>query len=115
VTAWSGVVCCKAQGATGASFEAAAEQCMAGGLTGAVRWAQEAEVRAAACRALLGLYAEERNKATLHEFTRRFSPRFQEIIYDIDQAVAVLGVSSCWGRWLACVCIPPQRGILAAT
>ncbi len=57
--------------------------------------AQDAPVRQAAVTALLRLYLEEDNVSPLHAFTARFSTRFAELVYDVDEGVAVKGVRSC--------------------
>ena len=43
--------------------------------------------------ALLELYGEEDNVAAMHDLTERFTPRFATLIHDIDEGVAVKGVS----------------------
>ena len=53
---------------------------------------QEPAVREAAVDALVALYEDEGNVLPLHEFTTRFRPRIGELIYDIDDNVAVKGV-----------------------
>lgn len=53
---------------------------------------QDAAVREAAVDALATLYEEEANVLPLHEFTTRFRSRMGELIYDIDDNVAVKGV-----------------------
>lgn len=51
-------------------------------------------MRQAAVTALLRLYLEEDNVSPLHAFTARFSTRFAELVYDVDEGVAVKGVRS---------------------
>jgi hypothetical protein len=55
---------------------------------------QDAGVRQAAATALLTLYNVDDNVSPLHAFTARFSTRFAELVYDVDEGVAVKGV-----RW----------------
>ena len=55
---------------------------------------QEAMVRDTAVTALLELYSDEDNVEPMHELTTRFAPRFAQLIHDIDEGVAVKGVSS---------------------
>ena len=54
---------------------------------------QHAMVRMEAVTALLRLYSEEANLAQLHEITVRFQTRFTELPNDIEEEVAVKGVS----------------------
>ena len=54
---------------------------------------QEAMVRDTAVTALLELYSDEDNVEPMHELTTRFAPRFAQLIHDIDEGVAVKGVS----------------------
>lgn len=54
---------------------------------------QDATVRLAAVTALLQLYSEEANITQLHEITIRFKTRFTELPNDIDEDVALKGVS----------------------
>lgn len=54
--------------------------------------AQDALVRQAALDALLDIYSAEENLSPLHGFTGRFQHRFAELVYDVDEAVAVKGV-----------------------
>ncbi len=54
---------------------------------------QDAVVRSCAALALLGLYGQRDNLSAMHEFTERFSARFKELIYDVDESVAIKGVS----------------------
>ena len=57
---------------------------------------QDAIVRDTAVSALLDLYADEDNVEPMHELTARFAPRFAQLIHDVDEGVAVKGVSqSC--------------------
>jgi hypothetical protein len=53
---------------------------------------QDAGVRQAAATALLALYNADDNVSPLHAFTARFSTRFAELVYDVDEGVAVKGV-----------------------
>lgn len=69
--------------------------------------AQDAVVRSCAVSALLGLYSQHDNLSPLHDFTERFQQRFKELIYDVDEGVAVKGVSAgclftTWGRGWVC-------------
>lgn len=62
-----------------------------------LRWSctpvvQDAVVRQAAATALVALYSEDDNVSPLHQFTGRFSTRFAELVYDVDEGVAVKGV-----------------------
>ena len=60
-----------------------------------VAWAvsdKDAAVRLEACSVLCVLYSHPGNAAQLREFTGRFSVRFQELMLDKDDAVAVAGV-----------------------
>ena len=50
-------------------------------------------VRDTAVTALLELYADEDNVEPMHELTARFAPRFAQLIHDVDEGVAVKGVS----------------------
>lgn len=54
--------------------------------------AQDARVRLASVNALLALYSNPDNLASLSDFTQRFQQRFSELFYDVDEAVAVKGV-----------------------
>ena len=54
---------------------------------------QDATVRLEAVSALLSLYSEEANLGQLHEITVRFKTRFTELPNDIDEDVALKGVS----------------------
>jgi len=54
--------------------------------------AQDALVRQTALDALLDIYSIEENLSPLHGFTGRFQHRFAELVYDVDEAVAVKGV-----------------------
>ena len=55
-------------------------------------------VREAAVDALATLYDNEDNVLPLHEFVTRFRTRIGELIYDVDDSVAVKGVRiSCFG------------------
>lgn len=76
--------------------------------------AQDAVVRSCAVSALLGLYSQHDNLSPLHDFTERFQQRFKELIYDVDECVAVKGVSAgclfaTWGFGVGlhfgCVCV----------
>lgn len=49
-------------------------------------------MRQAAATALLALYNADDNVSPLHAFTARFSTRFAELVYDVDEGVAVRGV-----------------------
>jgi hypothetical protein len=49
-------------------------------------------VRETALDALLEIYSNEENVSPLHGFTGRFQHRFAELVYDVDEAVAVKGV-----------------------
>lgn len=51
-------------------------------------------VRQAAATALVALYSVDDNVSPLHAFTARFSTRFAELVYDVDEVVAVKGVLS---------------------
>ncbi len=53
---------------------------------------QDALVRETALDALLEIYNSEDNLSPLHGFTGRFQERFAELVYDVDEAVAVKGV-----------------------
>lgn len=53
---------------------------------------QDALVRETALDALLEIYSSEDNLSPLHGFTGRFQERFAELVYDVDEAVAVKGV-----------------------
>lgn len=55
---------------------------------------QDAMVRHTAVTALLELYRDEDNVEPMHELTTRFAPRFAQLIHDIDEGVAVKGVSA---------------------
>lgn len=60
-----------------------------------IAWAlsdKDAVVRCRATTALLGLYTCSDNISPLHDFTERFSSRFKELLYDVDEDVAVRGV-----------------------
>ena len=57
-----------------------------------MRCVQDGAVREAAVDALVALYNDEANVLPLHEFVNRFRPRIRELIYDIDDSVAVKGV-----------------------
>ena len=50
-------------------------------------------VRDTAVTALLELYSDEDNVEPMHELTTRFAPRFAQLIHDVDEGVAVKGVS----------------------
>ena len=50
-------------------------------------------VRDTAVSALLDLYGDEDNVEPMHELTARFAPRFAQLIHDVDEGVAVKGVS----------------------
>ena len=53
---------------------------------------QEPIVRQTAATALLELYSVPGNMSPLHTFTDRFQTRYAELIYDVDEIVAVKGV-----------------------
>lgn len=55
---------------------------------------QAAVAREAALDALLALYSNEENRGIMAEFTERFKGRFLEIPNDVDDSVAVKGVST---------------------
>ncbi|KAL4451286.1 hypothetical protein ABPG77_009358 [Micractinium sp. CCAP 211/92] len=60
-----------------------------------IAWAlsdKDARVRLASVNALLALYSNPDNLASLSDFTQRFQQRFSELFYDVDEAVAVKGV-----------------------
>ncbi|KAL4420809.1 hypothetical protein ABPG75_010465 [Micractinium tetrahymenae] len=60
-----------------------------------IAWAlsdKDARVRLASVSALLALYSNPDNLASLSDFTQRFQQRFSELFYDADEAVAVKGV-----------------------
>lgn len=57
---------------------------------------QDAVVRQAAVTALLALYSVDDNISPLHAFTERFSTRFAELVYDVDEGVAVKGVRALY-------------------
>ncbi|GAB4819997.1 hypothetical protein N2152v2_007043 [Parachlorella kessleri] len=60
-----------------------------------IAWAlsdKDPSVRSAAAGALLALYSQRDNVGPLHDFTERFSTRFKELVYDVDEGVAVKGV-----------------------
>ena len=50
-------------------------------------------MREAALDALLALYSNAENRGIMREFTERFRSRFLEISNDVDDSVAVKGVS----------------------
>lgn len=50
-------------------------------------------VRDTAVTSLLELYSDEDNVEPMHELTTRFAPRFAQLIHDVDEGVAVKGVS----------------------
>ncbi len=52
-------------------------------------------MRGCAVGALLALYGQRDNLSPLHDFTERFAERFKELVNDVDEAVAIRGVSSC--------------------
>ena len=54
---------------------------------------QDAVVRDTAVSALLELYGDEDNVEPMHELTARFAPRFAQLVHDVDEGVAVKGVS----------------------
>lgn len=54
---------------------------------------QEPMVRDTAVTALLELYSDDDNVEPMHELTTRFAPRFAQLIHDVDEGVAVKGVS----------------------
>ena len=49
-------------------------------------------MRCAALEALLELYGCRENLSAMQQFTERFKARFLELIYDLDDNVAILGV-----------------------
>ncbi len=53
---------------------------------------QEPIVRQTAATALLELYGVPDNMSPLDTFTDRFQTRYAELIYDVDEVVAVKGV-----------------------
>ena len=53
---------------------------------------QEPVVRQTAATALLELYGVPDNMSPLDTFTDRFQTRYAELIYDVDEVVAVKGV-----------------------
>lgn len=53
---------------------------------------KDAVVRRVAVRSLISLYEDKDHVAPMHEFTVRFTPRFQELVFDVDEEVVVLGV-----------------------
>ena len=55
-------------------------------------------VRLASITALLSLYSNPDNGASLADFTHRFAQRFGELFYDVDERVAVRGVRRVAGR-----------------
>ncbi len=55
---------------------------------------QDATVRLEAVAALLQLYSDETNLMQLHEITVRFKTRFTELPNDVDEDVALKGVST---------------------
>jgi hypothetical protein len=59
---------------------------------------QDPGVRLASASALLALYSDPDNRAALADFTQRFAQRFGELFYDVDERVAVKGVSWGWAR-----------------
>ena len=61
---------------------------------------QAGPVRDAAADSLLALYKKSSNLSLMHEFTERFKPRFLELPNDIDENVAVKGVSICFHNHL---------------
>lgn len=61
-------------------------------------WIQDVLVRSTALDRLLEAYQEESNVSALHDFTDRFMPRYRELVYDIDEGVAVQGVSGVRDR-----------------
>lgn len=69
--------------------------------------AQDARVRLASVNALLALYSAPDNLASLADFTQRFQQRFSELFYDVDEAVAVKGVSLAW-QW-GCASSPAEQ------
>ena len=50
-------------------------------------------MRDTAVTSLLELYSDEDNVEPMHELTTRFAPRFAQLIHDVDEGVAVKGVS----------------------
>lgn len=49
-------------------------------------------MRLSAVSGLLALYQQPDNISPLHEFTARFCNRFLELVYDVDETVAVRAV-----------------------
>ncbi len=86
--------------------------------------AQDARVRLASVNALLALYSNPDNLASLSDFTQRFQQRFSELFYDVDEAVAVKGVrpaeglgptgagSGAVGPPAACLTLVPSTALL---
>lgn len=66
-------------------------------------------VREAALDALLALYSNAENRGTMREFTERFKSRFLEIPNDVDDSVAVKGVS-CFADSL--LSLPPLQDLI---
>ena len=60
-------------------------------------------MRQTAATALLELYSVPENVSPLHTFTERFSTRYAELIYDVDEIVAVKGVRMT-SRQTSCFC-----------
>ena len=53
---------------------------------------QDPLVRDAATSALLAIYRDSEHVDSMRAFTQRFSQRFAELVYDVDEEVAVKGV-----------------------
>lgn len=49
-------------------------------------------MRDAATSALLAIYRSSEHVDSMRAFTQRFSQRFAELVYDVDEEVAVKGV-----------------------
>ena len=49
-------------------------------------------MRDAATSALLAIYRDSEHVDSMRAFTQRFSQRFAELVYDVDEEVAVKGV-----------------------
>ena len=49
-------------------------------------------MRDAATSALLAIYRNSEHVDSMRAFTQRFSQRFAELVYDVDEEVAVKGV-----------------------
>ncbi len=71
-------------------------------------------MRQTAATALLELYSVPENVSPLHTFTERFSTRYAELIYDVDEIVAVKGVCTRSGLPVPCAfaCLVPSALLL---